>query len=253
MKTAQNLAASVSLFALFIFFSESFSQQSKTAKGTIKEIDTARHTFSISDSAGKDYRFDYNLDTKFISGKTKVSSDALKQGQKAVVIYGEKDGEPNSQGWALLINLATEVRLDASAAKSKPAPKRFKDNGNGTVTDVEKKLMWQYGESGNKLLFSEAQQYCKSLKLGGYSGWRLPSIDEHEDAVVTELMMPKRTEGDVADWYWSNESRFLIPFNYPVAHIKTSALALGKGEGVHAYCRCVRNLTIPPKKKSAKE
>lgn len=54
---------------------------------------------------------------------------------------------------------------------------RFKDNGDGTVTDEATGLMWQQSEnarSGAEL----ARKLCKEMTLGGYTDWRLPNIKE---------------------------------------------------------------------------
>lgn len=48
----------------------------------------------------------------------------------------------------------------------------------GTWTDRATELMWAGHDNGKDLNWNEATSYCANLKLGGYSGWRLPSIDE---------------------------------------------------------------------------
>ena len=42
---------------------------------------------------------------------------------------------------------------------------RWKDNGNGTITDNKMSLMWEAGEPGKKMSFREALQYVKALRL----------------------------------------------------------------------------------------
>jgi len=54
---------------------------------------------------------------------------------------------------------------------------RFKDNGDGTVTDEKTGLMWQKGENA-RMSWYDALKYCQDLKLAGYSDWRLPNIKE---------------------------------------------------------------------------
>jgi hypothetical protein len=51
------------------------------------------------------------------------------------------------------------------------------DNGNGTVTDIETKLMWQQATAGKWNWYS-AMSYCEHLSLAGYTGWELPTLDE---------------------------------------------------------------------------
>jgi hypothetical protein len=53
----------------------------------------------------------------------------------------------------------------------------FKDNGDGTVTDISTGLMWEKaGPPG--MTWDQALAYCDSLSLGGYTDWRLPNIKE---------------------------------------------------------------------------
>jgi tetratricopeptide (TPR) repeat protein len=39
-------------------------------------------------------------------------------------------------------------------------------------------LMWMGQEQLYEMYFRQASDYCGSLKLGGYTGWRLPTLDE---------------------------------------------------------------------------
>lgn len=64
---------------------------------------------------------------------------------------------------------------------------RFKDNGNGTVTDFETHLMWKQSDSFQDLSkwlnWTEANTYIKELntrKFAGFQDWRLPDLEEAE-------------------------------------------------------------------------
>ncbi|MBW8011428.1 MAG: DUF1566 domain-containing protein [Chloroflexi bacterium] len=54
----------------------------------------------------------------------------------------------------------------------------YSDNGDGTVSDLNTGLMWQQAHNSERLRYYDAVNVCSSLSLGGYSDWRLPSIDE---------------------------------------------------------------------------
>lgn len=54
----------------------------------------------------------------------------------------------------------------------------FKDNGDGTVTDLNTGLMWQQVPVNQNFTWEEAKAYCESLELGGYDDWRLPTAKE---------------------------------------------------------------------------
>ena len=56
-------------------------------------------------------------------------------------------------------------------------PPSYTDNHNGTVTDNVTGLTWQQ-EMGSKLSFEEALKKVNSVKLGGFSDWRIPTIKE---------------------------------------------------------------------------
>jgi hypothetical protein len=54
----------------------------------------------------------------------------------------------------------------------------YTDNGDGTVTDNNTNLMWQQDPPKNKLTYDQAVEYVENLELGGYTDWRLPTIEE---------------------------------------------------------------------------
>ncbi len=59
-----------------------------------------------------------------------------------------------------------------------PAP-AYKDNGDGTITDLNTGLMWQKTPNlQNKSTFVQAQAGAKIFRLAGYTDWRLPTIKE---------------------------------------------------------------------------
>ena len=65
--------------------------------------------------------------------------------------------------------------------------KRFVDNGDGTVTDLETKLMWKQTDSFQDTSkwnnWFRAHEYLKGLnlkKFAGYSDWRMPDLEEAE-------------------------------------------------------------------------
>ncbi|MFH1339327.1 MAG: DUF1566 domain-containing protein [Candidatus Omnitrophota bacterium] len=58
-----------------------------------------------------------------------------------------------------------------------PGSYAFKDNGDGTITDLNTGLMWKK-EEGPDMNWEEALGYCEDLRLAGHSDWRLPNIKE---------------------------------------------------------------------------
>ncbi|MCG8341477.1 MAG: DUF1566 domain-containing protein, partial [Chlorobiales bacterium] len=53
----------------------------------------------------------------------------------------------------------------------------YKDNGDGTVTDLNTNLMW-IQDAGNKVTYSKGVNTADSFELAGYNDWRVPTIKE---------------------------------------------------------------------------
>jgi hypothetical protein len=53
----------------------------------------------------------------------------------------------------------------------------YRDNGDGTVSDLVTGLMWQK-DPGQKVTFDEGMQSAGSFALAGYNDWRVPTIKE---------------------------------------------------------------------------
>ena len=125
---------------------------------------------------------------------------------------------------------------------------RFLDNGDGTVTDTNRKLMWQKGDNGNEVTFEQAQEYCRNLSLGGHADWRLPKPDERDTAVAVELMMPVHSPAAYArlDLYWSSDPTVLIPFNYHPSRGAEVSRAYPATKDDRAFVRAIRSLTVSP-------
>ncbi|MCH8157353.1 MAG: DUF1566 domain-containing protein [Nitrospinae bacterium] len=71
---------------------------------------------------------------------------------------------------------------------------RYKDNGDGTVTDTKTGFIWTREDSwqveATWLTWDEADDYAKDLayhKFSGYNDWRLPSIVEAETLYDPEM------------------------------------------------------------------
>ncbi len=57
------------------------------------------------------------------------------------------------------------------------AQPHYRDNGDGTVTDLVTGLMWQKAFIRN-VAWSDASSVAKQVHTGGYSDWRVPTIKE---------------------------------------------------------------------------
>src|SRR5688500_3871171 len=121
------------------------------------------------------------------------------------------------------ISLTLVVLLSShAAAEEKPDAPRFIDRGK-YVEDTKTGLLWQKdGNESGKKNFQQAAEYAKKLRLGGMSGWRVPTRDELAEifpATEKPFTDTKYTEQDCCggphktDTYsywtgeWANEAR----------------------------------------------
>ena len=101
----------------------------------------------------------------------------------------------------------------AEANVAKPAPliaERYKNNGDGTVTDIITKLQWMRCSMGqswngstclgktNEYKWEEARQL--SSNFAGYTDWRLPKIEELRSLAYCSSGKPKTwSEGEMCE------------------------------------------------------
>ena len=103
-----------------------------------------------------------------------------------------------------------------------------------TVIDQATGLMWQYEQDGVIRNWEKAKKYCRSLFLGGYSDWELPSKEVLEDMLnKKDLFDPFELE----QWYWTSTSNlkdksraWSVGFHYGYAE------RYSKNSGGYALC-----------------
>ncbi|MCG7904760.1 MAG: DUF1566 domain-containing protein [Candidatus Thiodiazotropha weberae] len=54
----------------------------------------------------------------------------------------------------------------------------YRDNGDGSVSDLVTGLRWQQAHNAQRLSYADAQAACSRLELAGSREWRLPTITE---------------------------------------------------------------------------
>ncbi len=55
---------------------------------------------------------------------------------------------------------------------------RFVAYDNQTVLDTKTKLMWAAKDNGRALSWPDARSFVRNYRVGGYTDWRLPTLDE---------------------------------------------------------------------------
>ena len=121
------------------------------------------------------------------------------------------------------------------------AIEKFKDIGNGAVTDITTGLIWQ--QSDVKKDWEAANTYCEELDYAGSQDWRLPSLVELQtivDKTKSNVMIDPIAFPDTKpSLYWSATT---FESNYGNAMI----VDFNKGDiyseekGFKNYVRCVR-------------
>jgi hypothetical protein len=126
----------------------------------------------------------------------------------------------------------SSIPLLASQAASN---KIWKDTATG--------LIWTMKDSGSDVNWTQARDYCESLSLGGYSDWRLPTIDELSAIYDGSLSKPYKTKGPIelgASGVWSattNDSGDVWSFYFSYGGRSPGPI---RGHGGSGRALCVR-------------
>mgnify|MGYP001769178747 CR=1 FL=1 len=76
-----------------------------------------------------------------------------------------------------------KIKIDTGLEKVKkilPSPVmiRFMDSKEGVVLDTKTNLMWAEKDNGSNINWQNAKIYCENYQGGGYSDWRMPTVEE---------------------------------------------------------------------------
>jgi hypothetical protein len=71
--------------------------------------------------------------------------------------------------------------VTASVVGEKASDGRFIAYDNGTVLDTKTNLMWAANDNGSNISWANAKSYCENYRGGGYTDWRMPTLDELEE------------------------------------------------------------------------
>jgi hypothetical protein len=102
----------------------------------------------------------------------------------------------------------TEPKKDVAPTSDNP---RFQDNKNGTVSDLETKLIWvqidSYQTRKQWINWHKAQDYIRELneaKFGGAADWRLPTREELASLFDEKQSIPW-------NYYWTKNELHIDP------------------------------------------
>ena len=127
----------------------------------------------------------------------------------------------------------------------------LKDNGDGTVSDSQTKLMWQQepwtGTAGS-VVWAVANQKCTELTFAGHADWRLPTVAEVFTLLDFAKVYPDLISAGILSQptvgFWTAVSG-TRPDGYPIVWILEFSQgfvfsAVGKDYYALGHVRCVR-------------
>jgi hypothetical protein len=89
----------------------------------------------------------------------------------------------------LCVGTCAVMGQDAAPAAGGDSKALWKDSATG--------LAWVVKDNGSSVSPNQANDYCSSLRSGGYSDWRVPSIDELEAIFDSKLSKSYRIKGSI--------------------------------------------------------
>ena len=78
----------------------------------------------------------------------------------------------------IMLTVFMVVAAVVMPACAEPEAGRFVANADSTVTDTSTGLMWAAKDNGSKLNLENAKSYCEDYSGGGYTDWRMPTLNE---------------------------------------------------------------------------
>ncbi len=115
------------------------------------------------------------------------------------------------------------------------------------VKDTEHNLLWQDQKANVVMLGSQvkAVEYCEALSLGGYSNWRLPTVDEYKYIIdktrTDELMINRSFSYILPEGYWTQDRTWRTFGRYGYYIYFKSGTAYYENRTYPKFFRCVRD------------
>lgn len=207
----------------------------------IKAIDG--NTIQLRSGDGKTYTFKLDAKTVYCQGVNKASDwTYLKEKvekEATVTVKLAKDHKRAIVVWDQAPAIIFLLSSPTTGGESYSFPDMCRPPSYWI--DPATKLMWTKQDNGSDVNWIQAETYCESLRLGGYSNWRLPTIDELQAIYVPEwIVNEQHIKGNIwlySESVWSSTgdaSETALCFHFHIGE-RTSAQRAGPHNG-HALC-----------------
>lgn len=116
------------------------------------------------------------------------------------------------------------------------------------VVDKEHNMMWQDTEENVRILVShiDSDKYCEKLTLGGYTNWRVPSVEDYKYIIdktrKDEIMINREFKYILQDDYWTSNRTWRNFGRWGYYIFFKSGNAYYENRTYPKYIRCVRDI-----------
>lgn len=104
----------------------------------------------------------------FQNGRYLAATKQATEAKQSLETYLDQTGK-EGESYDAALKLYSKVEADEKRLA------RFKDNGDGTVTDTQTGLMWAAKDNGRDIDWADARVYCMDYSGGGHTDWRMPT------------------------------------------------------------------------------
>ncbi|MEA3383545.1 MAG: DUF1566 domain-containing protein [Campylobacterota bacterium] len=116
------------------------------------------------------------------------------------------------------------------------------------VIDKTNNMMWQDTKANITVLVSHlnSSKYCSELRLGGYTNWEVPSVEDYENIIdktrKDEIMISRSFKYIVQDDYWTSNRTWRNFGRWGYYIFFKSGTAYYENRTYPKYIRCVRDM-----------
>jgi serine/threonine protein kinase len=102
---------------------------------------------------------------------------------------------------------SNQAGKEQAAREPQPQDNTAQEDTSAVWIDPATRLMWSKKDNGNDVNWQKATDYCRNLRLAGYSDWRLPTISELQgiyDSSANVNGLHVKGNLQLTGWHWSS-------------------------------------------------